>query len=78
MVVEAHYGELRQQEDIDKLPVTGIEQMTNRVAKKIVGYNFKIISRLMKNEPGNKDDLKIFVNQLKREFPDLKFFVTVT
>ena len=76
-VVEAPFGVLKKEKGLDCLPVTGIDQVKNRVSLKVCVYNWKRLEKLRNGEADNPDSFRIFCNHLKRRYPFLKFRVTV-
>lgn len=76
-VVEAPFGILKTNTDFNNLPVEGSDQIINRVGLKVVAYNWKRLENLRKGEGENSTCLKNFVNNLKREYPDLFLLITI-
>ena len=77
-VVEAPFGVLKNTHDLNNLSVKGLNQIMNRVALKVVAYNWKRLENLRTGKHENSSTLKNFVNNLKREYPDLFILIKIT
>lgn len=75
--VEAPFGTLRTQKQIDNTHINGIQKTQNRMARHATAYNLKRWINLRKKQNEDKKILQKFINQIIRKSYDTKFTITI-
>ena len=73
--VEAPFGVLKQQKNLNTVRVSGQSNVETRTGYKIAGYNLRRLENIMRNDDENRDKIMDLVKKITKEYPHIKISI---